>query len=112
MEIYMSLHSIVLKFLKLIQRKTINQILNSDLIHFTPILISLCRTGKIELEIEFPSKQVTSVIFGGDNLDELYVTTGRFTLFGAVTEDDGYLYKATGLGVSGLDGVKVRGLKL
>lgn len=51
---------------------------------------------------------MTSVIFGGDNLDELYVTTARFTLFGEVGEDDGHLYKVTGLGVMGLDGVKVR----
>lgn len=58
------------------------------------------------------TKQVTSVIFGGDNLDELYVTTARFTLFGAVGEGDGNLYKVTGLGVRGLDGVKVRDLNL
>lgn len=53
---------------------------------------------------------MTSVIFGGENLDELYVTTARFTLFGAVGEDDGYLYKVTGLNAKGLDGAKVRDL--
>jgi len=70
------------------------------------------RTGKIELEINLPVKQVTSVIFGGDNLDELYVTTARFTKFSEVGDDDGHLFKVTGLGVTGLDGVKVRNLNV
>ncbi len=105
----MSLLSMVLKFSKLIQREFNRQIYS----YFYVILSQIYgRTGKIELEIKLPAKQVTSVIFGGDHLDELYVTTARFTTFGEVGDDDGHLYKVTGLGVRGLDGVKVRDLNL
>lgn len=76
--------------------------------HFS--LRFICRTGKVELEIKLPAPQVTSVIFGGPNLDELYVTTATLIedLPGTVSEDNGYLFKVTGLGAHGLDGVKVR----
>lgn len=66
------------------------------------------RSGKILLEIDIPAKQVTSVAFGGPNLDILYVTT-------AATERDskqpplaGHLFKVSGLNATGLPGVQVR----
>jgi sugar lactone lactonase YvrE len=40
-------------------------------------------TGRIELEIPVPARNVTSVAFGGTNLDELFITTARV---GASTE--------------------------
>lgn len=35
------------------------------------------REGRIELEIEIPATNVTSVAFGGEQLHELYITTAR-----------------------------------
>lgn len=43
--------------------------------------------------------QITSVAFGGPNLDELYVTSGRFRDW---KEIDGTLFRVTGLNVKGL----------
>jgi sugar lactone lactonase YvrE len=34
--------------------------------------------GKIEREVRFPVQQVTCLAFGGENLDELYITTGWY----------------------------------
>ncbi|KAJ8944500.1 hypothetical protein NQ318_011758 [Aromia moschata] len=47
--------------------------------------------------IQFPAKQVTSVAFGGPNLDELYVTSARFTVDGQVLPppEHGGTYKVT-----------------
>jgi sugar lactone lactonase YvrE len=36
--------------------------------------------GKIEREVRFPVANVTSCIFGGENLDELYITTAWYLL--------------------------------
>jgi len=60
--------------------------------------------------IEIPAKQVTSVAFGGPNLDELYVTSARMTINGVVLAqpDHGAVYRVTGLGVKGLPGVRVK----
>lgn len=58
--------------------------------------------------IYFPAKQITSVAFGGSNLDELYVTSANI-----VSEDyergteGGILYRVTGIGVKGHAGKKV-----
>merc|ERR1712168_505044 len=52
-------------------------------------------------------KMVTSCRFGGKNLDELYVTTGKNRHQQETTGDDnmgGSLFKITGLGVKGLQG--------
>lgn len=73
--------------------------------------------GKIVLEIPIPAKQVTSVAFGGKNLDELYVTTAAIAVSASIiglNPDDkqselaGHLFKVTGLGAKGFPGVKVR----
>lgn len=43
--------------------------------------------------------QITSVAFGGPNLDELYVTSARFEPW---QEVDGTLFRVTGLNVKGV----------
>ena len=62
------------------------------------------KTGKLLQKIEMPAKQVTSVAFGGPNLDVLFVTTARQKL----TEEDlksqpkaGAVFAVKGLGISG-----------
>lgn len=65
-------------------------------------------TGKILLEIDIPAKQVTSVAFGGPNMDILYVTTAATTRDTEQPPLAGHLFAVTGLGVKGLPGVKVR----
>lgn len=63
--------------------------------------------------VKIPAKQVTSVAFGGPNLDELFVTTASVVTevqeyaFDS-SEGNGYTYRITGLGVKGLPGVKVK----
>lgn len=54
--------------------------------------------------IELPADEVTSVAFGGANLDELYVTTGRlpFRNKDFSGPEHGALYKITGTGSRGL----------
>lgn len=68
------------------------------------------------LEIPIPAKEVTSVAFGGPNLDVLFVTTASIPVsaeaIGLFTKDKheelaGRLFKVTGLGVRGFPGVKV-----
>lgn len=60
------------------------------------------------LDIPIPAKQVTSVAFGGPNLDILFVTTAATTRDGEQPAQAGHLFKVTGLGVNGLPGVNVR----
>ncbi|KAK9869824.1 hypothetical protein WA026_003553 [Henosepilachna vigintioctopunctata] len=54
--------------------------------------------------IDLPAKQVTSLAWGGQNLDELYVTSGKLTMAGEVLSppDHGTLYKITGTGSKGV----------
>lgn len=63
------------------------------------------KSGKVLQEIKFPCKQITSVAFGGPNLDELYVTTSSLK---NEPEPAGTTYKVTGLGVKGLPMYKCR----
>jgi sugar lactone lactonase YvrE len=51
-------------------------------------------------EIKMPTAQVTSLAFGGKNLDVLYVTTAA--KFKPKPAPAGGLFKITGLGVKGL----------
>ncbi|XP_054728966.1 regucalcin-like isoform X1 [Anastrepha obliqua] len=61
-------------------------------------------TGKVLLEIKFPTKQITSAAWGGPNLDILYVTTSaKFDQ----PAPAGTTYKITGLGAKGLPMAKV-----
>lgn len=55
------------------------------------------------MEILLPATQITSLAFGGPNLDILYVTTANKD--GKQPEGSGYLYKITGLLVKGYAGV-------
>ncbi|MDG1356632.1 MAG: SMP-30/gluconolactonase/LRE family protein [Akkermansiaceae bacterium] len=57
-------------------------------------------TGKQLHRIDFPCMETTACAFGGENLDELFVTTG---IHNSVKEADaGRLFRVTGLGVSGV----------
>lgn len=60
------------------------------------------RTGVIELEIKIPAEQVTSVAFGGPNLDILYVTTAGKEFKSKQPPPAGKLFKVTGLNAKGL----------
>ena len=81
------------------------QVIGGDLVRYTP-------DGEEERRIGMPVKNITSLIFGGDGLDEIYVTTmGRVShpathdhfaadpkpQFGA-----GALFRISGLGIEGL----------
>lgn len=69
------------------------------------------------MEIPIPAKQVTSVAFGGPNLDILYVTTAAIALKAESvgineafkqSEVAGHLFKVTGLDAKGFPGNKLR----
>lgn len=64
------------------------------------VLVVDPRQGKIVHEIDMPTRQVTSVAFGGRKLKTLYVTTADKdrTMQGSA----GGLFKITGLGAQGL----------
>jgi L-arabinonolactonase len=59
--------------------------------------------GKLERVVEVPPKHVSSTMFGGDNLDELYITSIGSALGGMLqpNDADGGLYVIRGLGVKG-----------
>lgn len=61
-------------------------------------------------EIEFPVKQVTSMVFAldSDNESSLYVTTAATTRDGEQPPLSGQLFKVTGLNAKGFPGVRVR----
>lgn len=65
-------------------------------------------TGKIVLNIEFPAEQITSVAFGGPNLDELFVTSAATARDHEQPFPAGSVFKVTGLGFRGLPMNKVR----
>lgn len=58
----------------------------------------------------FPCKQVTSAVFGGPNLDILYVTTAAQATTEKQSEEAGHLFQVRhlGAGVHGFPGVKAR----
>ncbi|MGJ8694789.1 MAG: SMP-30/gluconolactonase/LRE family protein [Verrucomicrobiaceae bacterium] len=58
------------------------------------------KSGEEIRRIDLPCLETTACAFGGENLDELYVTTGIHK--SVVEEDAGRLFKITGLGVRGL----------
>jgi len=59
--------------------------------------------GKVERLIKVPPKHVSSTMFGGPNLDKLYITSIGSALGGMLqpNEADGGLYVIRGLGVKG-----------
>jgi sugar lactone lactonase YvrE len=60
--------------------------------------------GTLDRVVEFPVRNLTSVMFGGPNLDILYVTTMGRPMWGIPQKerDKGGLFAITGLGVKGL----------
>ncbi|KAF2887491.1 hypothetical protein ILUMI_18682 [Ignelater luminosus] len=60
--------------------------------------------------VELPVPQITSVAFGGANLNELYVTTANIPNLadGVLPPESGCVYRITGLGVKGVPGVRVK----
>lgn len=57
-------------------------------------------SGKEIHRVEIPCLETTACAFGGENLDELYITTGIHK--SEVEEHAGKLWKVSGLGVKGL----------
>jgi len=65
-------------------------------------IVCFAPNGEIVRTVEVPVPIITSVMFGGDNLDELYATSiGMKTLGMEPGPDGGALFKITGLGVRG-----------
>lgn len=65
------------------------------------------RAGKKLLQIDFPTKNVTSCAFGGPNLDILYVTSAEHFLSDEELKaqpDAGAIFAVTGLGARGVAG--------
>lgn len=60
------------------------------------------------MRIKLPAAQVTSATFGGELLDDLYVTTAAQEKTGPQSMEAGHLFRVRGLGVRGLAGMKVR----
>jgi sugar lactone lactonase YvrE len=59
--------------------------------------------GKLEQAIDMPAKLISSVAWGGPQLDRLYVTTIDPTQFGWPAEEgSGYVYVVEGLGARGV----------
>jgi len=83
------------------------QVTGGELVRYAP-------DGSVERRIGMPVKNITSVIFGGDNLDEIYVTSmARVSHPGAVAHGHfavenkpqfaaGGLFRITGLGIQGV----------
>lgn len=63
------------------------------------------KTRKVLEAVTLPYQEVTSLAFGGPNLDILYVTTGSIEDH-KNDEHAGLLYQITGLGVQGVPAVR------
>lgn len=57
--------------------------------------------GKIITEIPMPVQQITSMAFGGKNLDTMFVTTAGLDVVGLQTYPSGYLFQVEKMGVKG-----------
>lgn len=98
------------KSIKLIQSnvKHIQFIANMRTNNLMRILFLFERQRKIVAEIEFPVKQVTSMVFAGPDLDTFYVTTAATNRDGEQPSLSGHLFKVTGLNAKGYPGVPVQ----
>jgi len=68
----------------------------SKVVRFDP------QTGQAIQEVKLPATNITSVCFGGPNLDELYVTCSRYNCPNLDSQPlAGSIFKVTGLGVKG-----------
>jgi sugar lactone lactonase YvrE len=81
------------------------QVIGGDLVRYAP-------DGTVERRIGMPVRNITSVIFGGEKLDEIYVTSmarvkhpAVHDLFAKEVKPQflaGSLFRLTGLGIRGL----------
>jgi L-arabinonolactonase len=81
------------------------QVISGDLIRYAP-------DGKVDRKISMPARNITSVMFGGKNLDEIYVTSMARVSHPAAHEHfavevkpqhaAGSVFKITGLGIKGI----------
>ena len=81
------------------------QLISGDLIRYAP-------DGTVERKIGMPVRNITSVMFGGERLDEIYVTSmarvkhpavhDRFAVEAKPQFLAGALFKITGLGIKGM----------
>jgi sugar lactone lactonase YvrE len=81
------------------------QLISGDLVRYAP-------DGSVERRIGMPVRNITSVVFGGDKLDEIYVTSMARVKHPAVHERfakeakpqflAGSLFRITGLGIRGV----------
>jgi sugar lactone lactonase YvrE len=88
------------------------QVISGHLVRYTP-------DGKVERRIGMPVRNITSVMFGGENLDEIYVTSmGRvihpkthdhFVVENRPQFGAGSLFRIRGLGIRGLPEPKFAG---
>jgi gluconolactonase len=68
-------------------------------------------SGKLLRRIAIPALQVTSVAFGGPQLDELYVTSANMSLSEEQLKKypgSGATFRVTGVGVKGYPGQPVK----
>jgi L-arabinonolactonase len=88
------------------------QVISGDLIRYTP-------DGRVERKIGMPVRNITSVMFGGDKLDEIYVTSmarvahpAAHDKFAAEVRPQfaaGSLFRIKGLGIQGLPEARFAG---
>jgi sugar lactone lactonase YvrE len=88
------------------------QVIGGDLVRYAP-------DGTVDRRIGMPVRNVTSVIFGGENLDEIYVTSLSRVKHPAVHDHflveskpqfgAGNLFRIRGLGIKGLPEVRFAG---
>jgi sugar lactone lactonase YvrE len=81
------------------------ELISGDLVRYDP-------EGRVERRIGMPVRNITSVTFGGDKLDEIYVTSmtrvkhpavhDRFRVDAKPQFGAGALFKITGLGIIGI----------
>ncbi len=81
------------------------QVIGGELVRYAP-------DGQVERRIGMPVRNVTSITFGGDKMDEIYVTSMSRVSHPAVHDlfhveakpqfGAGHLFKVTGLGIRGL----------
>jgi sugar lactone lactonase YvrE len=67
-------------------------------------VVRLAPDGRLDRTVDLPAKLITSVMFGGADLDVLYVTSAR-GMGGEILDDAaeaGALFRVRGLGVTGL----------
>jgi L-arabinonolactonase len=85
------------------------------------VLVRYAPDGTVERRIGLPVANVTSVIFGGDNLDEIYVTSmarvahpgadahGHFAVETKPQFGAGHLFRIKGLGIQGVPETRFAG---